>query len=190
MISTLEVVWHYLFRSFQIKGTIHPELRLPNSNLCSMLSKQPLYFAFIQTRLRKWPAAARSRPAGSEDAGAFALRISTSGCGARNAGATVRERSETAGVLSAAKFGRGQASIECVKRGSIGDACSCGSDRDFGREGVCRLVSRFLLGHGFGALPAPCCSSLFCFGCTARAGYGFRSKSVCEVQRKISSEPP
>src|SRR6516162_5996196 len=94
MISTLEVVWHYLFRSFQIKGTIHPELRLPNSNLCSMLSKQPLYFAFIQTRLRKWPAAARSRPAGSEDAGAFALRISTSGCGARNAGATVREGCE------------------------------------------------------------------------------------------------
>ena len=26
---------------------------------------------------------------------------------------------------------------------------------DFGPEGVCRLVSRFVLGHGFGARPAP-----------------------------------
>ena len=34
---------------------------------------------------------------------------------------------------------------------------------DFGPEGVCRLVSRFLLGHCFGAKPAPGGSSLFCF---------------------------
>ena len=35
--------------------------------------------------------------------------------------------------------------------------------RDFGPEGVCRLVTRSLLGHGFGAEPAPGGSSLFCF---------------------------
>ena len=34
---------------------------------------------------------------------------------------------------------------------------------DFGPEGVCRLVTRSLLGHGFGAEPAPGGSSLFCF---------------------------
>ena len=32
---------------------------------------------------------------------------------------------------------------------------------------VCRLVSRLLHGHCFGASPAPCGSSLFCFGCAA-----------------------
>jgi hypothetical protein len=34
---------------------------------------------------------------------------------------------------------------------------------DFGPEGVCRFVSRSLLGHCFGAEPAPGGSSLFCF---------------------------
>src|ERR1039458_5075998 len=37
------------------------------------------------------------------------------------------------------------------------------SDGNFGPEGVCRSVSRRLLGHGFEAIPAPCGSSLFCF---------------------------
>ena len=32
---------------------------------------------------------------------------------------------------------------------------------------VCRFVSRLLHGHCFGAHPAPCGSSLFCFGCAA-----------------------
>ena len=32
---------------------------------------------------------------------------------------------------------------------------------------VCRFVSRLLHGHCFGAYPAPCGSSLFCFGCAA-----------------------
>ena len=34
---------------------------------------------------------------------------------------------------------------------------------DFGPEGVCRFASRSLLGHSFGAEPAPGGSSLFCF---------------------------
>jgi hypothetical protein len=41
------------------------------------------------------------------------------------------------------------------------------SDGRFGPEGVSCFVSRLLLGHGFGAIPAPCGSSLFCFGNTA-----------------------
>ena len=34
---------------------------------------------------------------------------------------------------------------------------------DLGPEGVCRLVSRSVLGHGFGVKPAPGGGSLFCF---------------------------
>ena len=47
--------------------------------------------------------------------------------------------------------------------GHVGAFPCWNSDGDFGPEGVCRLVSRFLLGHGFGALPAPGGNSLFCF---------------------------
>ena len=39
--------------------------------------------------------------------------------------------------------------------------------RNFGPEYVCRYVSRLVLGHCFGAYPAPCGSSLFCFDCVA-----------------------
>jgi hypothetical protein len=41
------------------------------------------------------------------------------------------------------------------------------ADDDFGPEGISRLVSRRLLGHGFGAYPAPCGSASFCFGYAA-----------------------
>jgi hypothetical protein len=41
------------------------------------------------------------------------------------------------------------------------------ADHDFGPEGISRLVSRCLLGHGFGAYSAPCGSASFCFGSAA-----------------------
>ena len=41
------------------------------------------------------------------------------------------------------------------------------ADDDFEPEGISRLVSRRLLGHGFGAYPAPCGSASFCFGYAA-----------------------
>jgi hypothetical protein len=41
------------------------------------------------------------------------------------------------------------------------------ADDDFGPEGISRLVSRRLLGHGFEAYPAPCGSASFCFGSAA-----------------------
>jgi hypothetical protein len=41
------------------------------------------------------------------------------------------------------------------------------ADDDFGPAGISRLVSRLLLGHGFGAYPAPCGSASFCFGYAA-----------------------
>jgi hypothetical protein len=41
------------------------------------------------------------------------------------------------------------------------------ADDGFGPEGISRLVSRRLLGHGFGAYPAPCGSASFCFGYAA-----------------------
>ncbi len=37
------------------------------------------------------------------------------------------------------------------------------ADENFSSVDVCRSVSRLLFGHGFGANPAPCGSSLFCF---------------------------
>jgi hypothetical protein len=43
----------------------------------------------------------KSRPAVSEDAGGFALRISTSGCGARNAGAILEAFKEHNNPLEA-----------------------------------------------------------------------------------------
>jgi hypothetical protein len=41
------------------------------------------------------------------------------------------------------------------------------ADENFAPSCVCRYVSRLLLGHCFGAYPAPCGSSLFCFGFAA-----------------------
>jgi hypothetical protein len=40
-------------------------------------------------------------------------------------------------------------------------------DEDFGLTCVRRVGSRRMLGYRFGALPAPCGNSLFCFGCAA-----------------------
>jgi hypothetical protein len=45
--------------------------------------------------------------------------------------------------------------------------CSEDADENFGPVCVSRPVSRHLHGHCFGAYPAPCGSSLFCFGYAA-----------------------
>ncbi len=63
-------------------------------------------------------------------------------------------------------------------------------DGDFGPEGVCRSVSRRLLGHGFGAMPAPCGNSLFCFGCAALRLTVSRQILFAKYNEKISPEPP
>ena len=60
---------------------------------------------------------------------------------------------------------------------------------DFGPEGVCRLVTRSLLGHGFGAEPAPG-GSLFCFSCTALRVTVSARNLVRKVHEKISPDPP
>jgi hypothetical protein len=44
---------------------------------------------------------------------------------------------------------------------------SLSGDENFPPSCVCRYVSRLMLGHCFGANPAPCGSSLFCFGFAA-----------------------
>ena len=61
---------------------------------------------------------------------------------------------------------------------------------DFGPEGVSRSVSRHLLGHGFGAIPAPCGNSLFCFGCAALLVTVSRQILFAKHSEKISPEPP
>ena len=79
------------------------------------------------------------------------------------------------------------------------------ADRNFGPVCVCRYVSRLLFGHGFGANPAPCSSSLFCFhSLSHHAKIACRGPRTCVALRvtvslqilfgkyaaKISPEPP
>jgi len=83
------------------------------------------------------------------------------------------------------------------------------SDENFARELVCRYVSRPLLGHRFGVLPAPRRHSVFCFAFSpqqantalsrdpdlrAPSGSRFLPKQVCnrrhKTPRKLLSGPP
>jgi len=50
--------------------------------------------------------------------------------------------------------------------------------------GFFRFVSRPLLGHGFGAKPAPCGTASFCFGYAALSGSRFLPKEVCKHAAK------
>jgi hypothetical protein len=78
-------------------------------------------------------------------------------------------------------------------------------DESFAPARVCRSVSRLLFGHGFGANPAPCSSSLFCFhSLSHHAKIACRGPRTCVALRvtvslqilfgkyaaKISPEPP
>jgi len=47
------------------------------------------------------------------------------------------------------------------------DFCSQSTDENFGPVCVCRHVSRLLLGHCFGAIPAPGGTASLCFGYAA-----------------------
>ena len=49
----------------------------------------------------------------------------------------------------------------------VADFRSLSADENFAPSCVCRYVSRLMHGHCFGAYPAPCGSSLFCFGFAA-----------------------
>jgi hypothetical protein len=50
----------------------------------------------------------------------------------------------------------------------VPDFCSQSTDENFGPMYVCRYVSRLLLGHCFGANPAPGGTAPLCFGYAAR----------------------
>ena len=49
----------------------------------------------------------------------------------------------------------------------VQDVCSQNADENFGPMCVCRYVSRLLLGHCFGAIPAPGGTAPLCFGYAA-----------------------
>src|SRR5579863_10554770 len=66
----------------------------------------------------------------------------------------------------------------------IGELPALGIEWDLGPEGVCRLVSRLLLGHCFGAIPAPSGDLLFCFDCIAPRVTVSGRALVRRVQRK------
>ena len=68
--------------------------------------------------------------------------------------------------------------------------CSQIGDENFGPLCVSRFVSRRLLGHGFGALHAPCGNSLFCFGYAALRVTVSLHILFGEYAEKISPDPP
>jgi len=63
-------------------------------------------------------------------------------------------------------------------------------DESFAPVRVCRSVSRLLFGHGFGAYPSPCGSSLFCFRSTALRVTVSLQILFGKYAAKISPEPP
>jgi hypothetical protein len=75
---------------------------------------------------------------------------------------------------------------EAVSANLIGRECN----ESFVRARVCRSVSRLLFGHGFGARPAPCGSSLFCFNCVALRVTVSLQILFGKYAEKISPEPP
>jgi hypothetical protein len=68
--------------------------------------------------------------------------------------------------------------------------CSQIGDENFDPLCVSRFVSRRLLGHGFGALHAPCGNSLFCFGYAALRVTVSLQILFGEYAEKISPDPP
>jgi hypothetical protein len=64
------------------------------------------------------------------------------------------------------------------------------ADENFSSVDVCRSVSRLLFGHRFGANPAPCGSSLFCFHCVALRVTVSLQIMFGEYAEKISPDPP
>jgi hypothetical protein len=68
--------------------------------------------------------------------------------------------------------------------------CRRNANENFGPLCVSRFVSRRLLGHGFGALHAPCGNSLFCFGYAALRVTVSLHILFGEYAEKISPDPP
>jgi len=64
------------------------------------------------------------------------------------------------------------------------------ADENGGLGCVYRIPSRRLFGHCFGGLPAPCGSSLFCFGCAAPRVTVSLQVLFGKYTEKICPEPP
>ena len=77
-----------------------------------------------------------------------------------NPGQTVRETGENC-LSFLGRRSRSNASA------IASDFCSQATDENCGPVGVCRYVSRLLLGHRFGAIPAPGGTAPLCFGYAA-----------------------
>ena len=82
-----------------------------------------------------------------------AFSVQSVSCEERNGGGEMLSAVGTSASTDELRFGRTSAA---EKRKS-----------DFGPEGVCRSVSRLLLGVTLRGYPAPCGSALFCFDCIA-----------------------
>jgi hypothetical protein len=86
--------------------------------------------------------------------------LSLSARGTANPGQTARE-SDRNGVSFLGGQSRSNGSAIAP------DFCSQSTDKNFGPVCVCRYVSRLLLGHCFGAIPAPGGTAPLCFGYAA-----------------------
>jgi hypothetical protein len=86
--------------------------------------------------------------------------LSLSALGTANPGQTARESDEN-GVSFLGGQGRSNGSAIAA------DFCSQSTDQNFGPVCVCRYASRLLLGHCFGAIPAPGGTAPLCFGYAA-----------------------
>jgi hypothetical protein len=86
--------------------------------------------------------------------------LSLSALGAANPGQTARE-SDQNGVSFLSGQSRPNGSAIAP------DFCSQSTDENFVPVCVCRYVSRLLLGHCFGAIPAPGGTAPLCFGYAA-----------------------
>ena len=86
--------------------------------------------------------------------------LTLSAFGTANSGQTARESDEN-GISFLGGQGRSSGSAIAP------DFCSQSTDGNFGPVCVCRYVSRLLLGHCFGAIPAPGGTAPLCFGYAA-----------------------
>jgi len=85
------------------------------------------------------------------------------------------------------EIGRGEASIECVECGFLATFVAANQIVTLVLRASAVFVSRSLLGHGFGALPAPGGNSLFCFDCIALRVTVSARKLVRKVRRQVFS---
>ncbi len=148
IIASLEVTMTFPISSRSTQFQLRAASRLSNSNRCWMLSRPGLCSACTRTRSRRKLALARYLVATSakywrfrvSDLNDWLWRQEQAECGRESFDGGM-------GARVAVCCGGGREELIC----RVGPLCAGIEMGDFGPEGVCRLVSRLLLGHCFGS---------------------------------------